>query len=119
VRARASFAWFNSQQDSFSSSLWRAGINADLLIPLARTSLWRLELGPSVGMPFVRQRDMLGHESSSYGFAYSGVAALSLRLQQHTFVSLNLEGGGEVFKLDGQRTNRAFGSALLGGLVAF
>jgi hypothetical protein len=57
--------------------------------------------------------------SHSFGFAYGVVAVFSVRLQDRTYLSLNLEGGGEMFKLDGQRTNRALGSALLGGVVAF
>jgi hypothetical protein len=119
LRARASIASFDSQQGVYQSSLWRAGANADLLVSLVRRPQWRIEIGPSVGMPFVHQRDMLGHASSSYGFGYSGVAVLSVRLQRRTYLSLNLEGGGELFKLNGQRTNRPVGSALLGGLLAF
>jgi hypothetical protein len=119
LRARASVASFDSQQDVYHSSLLRAGGSADLLVSLVRRPQWRIELGPSVGMPFVRQRDMLGHVSNSYGFAYSAVAVFSVRVQHRTYLSLNLEGGGEVFRLNGQRTNRVAGSALLGGLVAF
>lgn len=119
LRGRASFTSFDSQQDVYHSSLLRAGANADLLVSLVRRPHWRIELGPSAGLPFVRQRDLRGETSNSFGFAYSGVAVLSLRLQARTYISLSLEGGGEMFKLDGQRVNRATGNALLGGLFAF
>ena len=85
---------------------------------LVRSPLWRLDLGPSVGLPVVRQSTQ-GQLSSSFGFGYSGVGVLSLRLEERAYLSLSLEGGGEVFKLDGQRTSRATGNALLGGLMAF
>ena len=117
LRARASAASFDSQQDVYRSSLLRAGANVDFLFSLVRSQQWRIELGPSAGLPFVRQRD--SNDRVSFGLAYSAVAVLSLKLQDRTYVSLNLEGGGEYFKLDGQRVNRATGSALLGGFVAF
>ncbi len=120
LRARAAGASFDTQQDLYHSSLLRAGANLDFLFSLVRKPAIRIELGPSVGMPFVRQRSGVDDRvSHSFGFAYSGVAVLSVRLQDRTYLSLNLEGGGEMFKLDGQRTNRAFGSAMLGGVVAF
>jgi hypothetical protein len=119
LRARASAASFDSQQDVYRSSLLRAGANVDFLFSLVRSQQWRIELGPSAGLPFVRQRDSNDRVSQSFGLAYSAVAVLSLKLQDRTYVSLNLEGGGEYFKLDGQRVNRATGSALLGGFVAF
>jgi len=121
LRARASATSFGAQQDLYRSSLLRAAANLDLLVPIVGSSAWRLDLGPSVGMPFVRQteKDGAGRVSDSFGFAYSAVAMLSVKLQAHTYLSLNLEGGAEMFKLDGQRTNRALGSALLGGVVAF
>jgi hypothetical protein len=119
VRARASATTFRSQQDVYRSTLVRAGANLDLLLSLARRPSWRIELGPSVGMPFVRQDDLNGRVTTSFGLSYSAVALLSVRLQQRTYLSLSIEGGGEVFKLNEQRVNRATGSALLGGLVAF
>jgi hypothetical protein len=120
VRARASVASFDTQQDMYRSSLLRAGANLDFLVSLVRRPQWRIELGPSAGMPYVRQRNEQTLQiSQSFGFAYSAVAVLSVRLQEHTFLSLNLEGGGEMFKLDGLRGNKPLGSALLGGVVAF
>jgi hypothetical protein len=70
-------------------------------------------------MPIVRQRDMNGAVSSSFGFSYGAVAAVGARLYGRTSLSLNLDGGGEIFRLDGQRVHRAAGSALLGAVVGF
>lgn len=120
LRARASVMSFNTQQDLYHSSLVRAGANLDFLVSLVRTRYVRIDLGPSAGMPFMRQRsDIDGRLSNSFGFSYSAVAVFNLKLQDRTSLSLNLEGGGEMFKLDGQRVSRALGSALLGGVVAF
>jgi hypothetical protein len=92
----------------------------DLLLPLVLSERWTVQVGPSLGVPMVRQRDRNGDGvSNSYGFAYGGAAVVSARLYGRTYLSLNLDGGGEVFRLDGQRVHRAIGSALMGGVVAF
>jgi len=119
VRVRASAASFDSQQDIYRSSMLRATAAADVLLPIVARSAWALQLGPSVGVPMVRQRDMNGTVSSSFGFAYGAVLVTSAHLYGHTYLSLDLQGGGEVFRLDGERVHRASGSALLGGVVAF
>jgi hypothetical protein len=119
LRARASVASFDSQQDAYHSSLLRASANLDVLLPLLLTPNWAIQIGPSLGVPMVRQRDMRGLVSSSFGVAYGGAAVISVRIYDRTYLSLNLDGGGEVFRLDGTRVHRATGSALLGGVVAF
>jgi hypothetical protein len=119
LRVRASVASFDSQQDLYRSSLMRACASADLLLPLLISSNWAIQVGPSLGVPMVRQRDMYGIVSNSYGLAYGGAAVMSARLYGRTYLSLSLDGGGEVFRLDGARVHRATGSALLGGVVAF
>jgi uncharacterized protein YfiM (DUF2279 family) len=119
LRGRASGASFDSQQDVYRSSLLRATVNADLLFPLLRGHRFSVQLGPTLGLPMVRQRNMVGVVSSSFGFAYGGALAVSARLYDRTSLSLNLDGGGEIFRLDGQAVHRTTGSALLGGIVAF
>jgi len=119
VRGRISAASFDSQQDVYRSTLLRGGVNVDLLLPLSLSSRWAVQIGPSLGVPMVRQRDLIGFVSTSYGFAYGGAAVVSARIYGRTYLSLNLDGGGEIFRLDGQRVHRATGSALLGGMVAF
>jgi hypothetical protein len=94
LRARISAASFDSQQDIYRSSLLRASANVDLLLPLWRQPLGD-SVGPSLGVPMVRQRDMLGIVSTSYGFAYGGAAVVSARVYARTYLSLNLDGGGE------------------------
>ena len=119
LRGRASISSFDSQQDVYRSSLLRAGVNVDGLVSLPRLSRVSIQLGPTLGVPMMRQHDTRGVVTSSYGFSYGGVAAVSTRLYGRTSLSLNLEGGGEIFRLDGQAVHRATGSALLGGVVAF
>jgi hypothetical protein len=119
LRGRASFSWFDSQQDGYRSSLLRVGGDVDLLFPAIRRASWSIELGPTVGMPVLRQRDMRGTISSSYGFAYGGILAGSAKLYDRTYLSLNLSAGGELLRLDGRATHRTAASALIGGLFAF
>jgi hypothetical protein len=119
LRARVSAASFDSQRDVYRSSLVRAGASLDLLLPALMASRLTIELGPTLGMPMVRQRDMRGVVSTSFGFSYGGVAVVSARVYRRSYLSLSLDGGGEVYRLDGQRVHRATGSALLGALVVF
>jgi len=119
VRGRISASSFDSQQDVYRSSLLRASASVDLLLPLMLLDRWAVQLGPSLGAPMMRQRDQNSVSSTSYGFAYGGAAVISAWLYGRTYLSLNLDGGGEMFRLAGQRVHRATGSALLGGVVAF
>lgn len=119
LRVRAGAASFDSQQDVYRSSMLRAAVAADLLLPVVLRSGWGVQVGPSVGVPVVRQRDMSGAVSNSFGFSYGASAVLSARLYGHTYLSLDFQGGGEVFRLNSERVHRATGSALLGGVVAF
>jgi hypothetical protein len=119
LRARASVSAFDSQQDIYQSSLMRATASADLLLPLWFGRRLSVQVGPTLGMPMVRQRDMRGEVSNSFGFSYGGVATVSARLYRSAYLALNLDGGGELFRLDGQLVHRATGSALLGGVVGF
>jgi hypothetical protein len=119
VRVRASAASFDSQQDIYHSSVLRAAAAADVLLPIVVQPGWAIQIGPSVGVPMVRQREVTGSVSSSFGFAYGAAMVTSAHLYGHTYLSLDLQAGGEVFRLDGERVHRASGSALLGGVVAF
>ena len=119
LRGRASISSFDSRQDVYRSSLLRAGANVDGLVSLPLLSRVLIQLGPTLCVPMLRQHDMRGVVTSSFGFSYGGVAAVSTRLYGRTSISLNLDGGGEIFRLDGRIVHRAAGSALAGALVAF
>jgi hypothetical protein len=120
VRGRVSLSSFDSRQFDYRSTFLRATVNADVLLPILRFDRFSLQLGPSVGLPMVRQRDDQGGElSSSYGFSYAGVATLNALVFGRTALSLTVEGGGEIFRLNGARVHRAAGSALLGAVVGF
>ena len=113
-------ASFTSDDQGYHSSLLRVGTNLDVLFPLLLRQRFAIHLGPSVGMPIVRQHAGEDQLNRSYGFAYGAAATLSARIYGPTFLSLNLDAGGEVFKLNGNTLeHRATGSALLGGVVAF
>jgi hypothetical protein len=117
LRGRASVAAFDSQQDVYRSTLLRAGVNVDLLLPLWQTARFSVQLGPSLGMPIIRQKDMRGTVSSSFGFGYGAALVVNARVYGRTSLSLSLDGGGEIFRLDGQRVHRAAGGALLGAVL--
>jgi hypothetical protein len=119
LRGRASIASFESQQDIYTSSLLRVGAAADLLLPLWRGEHVLLQGGPSVGVPVIRQKDMRDVVSNSVGLSYGGVLVLGAKVLPQTILSLNVEAGGETFRLDGQTTSRATASALLGAAFGF
>ncbi|MBN2576351.1 MAG: caspase family protein [Deltaproteobacteria bacterium] len=118
LRGRASVSSFDAQQNVYRSTLLRAGVSVDLLLPVLRVSRFSVGLGPSVGMPIARQEDMFGTVTSSFGLSYGAALVLNARLYGRTWLSLSLDGGGEVFRLDGQRVHRATGSALLGAVLS-
>jgi hypothetical protein len=120
LRGRASIASFDSQEAGYRAMLLRTTASVDFLFPALRASRFSLQLGPSVGLPMVRQRyDESGEVSSSFGFSYGGVATVNALLFGRTALSLNVEAGGELFRLNGARVHRAAGSALLGAVVGF
>jgi hypothetical protein len=119
LRGRASFSSFDSQNSALRSTLLRGAVNADVLFPLLRRSRVSVQLGPSLGVPVVRQRDAIGEVTSSYGFSYGGVLTVNAHLFGRTALSLNLEGGGEIFRFNAERVHRGAGSVLLGAVVGF
>jgi hypothetical protein len=119
LRGRASFSAFDNSQDIYHSSLLRAALGLDLLLPVLVAERFSIHLGPTVGMPMVRQRDMRGEVGNSFGFSYGAAATVVARAYGRTFVSLNVDGGGELFRLDGQVVHRPAASALLGATLAF
>lgn len=119
VRGRVSVASFDAQQDIYRSSLLRASLDADLLLPVLAGRYFSLQLGPTLGVPMVRQKDMRGVVGNSFGFGYGGIVTAGTRVFRSTWLVLNLEAGGELFRLNGQAVHRGRGGALLGGVVAF
>ena len=119
LRGRVGVASFDAQQDVYRSSLLRASLDVDLLLPVLASRYVVVALGPTVGVPMVRQKDMRGVVGNSFGFEYGGIVTLGAYVYGRTLLVLNLEGGGEIFRLNGQAVHRARGSALLGGVVAF
>jgi len=101
------------------SNLVRMGGWLDFLVPLVEGEYVSLLLGPSVGAPIARERSFDNRISMSYGVSYGGALALALRLYGNTSLAVNLDGGGETYRLDGVRTHRATASLLIGGVVSF
>ncbi|HET6284897.1 MAG TPA: caspase family protein [Polyangia bacterium] len=116
-RGSADVSSFSADTQGYRSSLLRVTPALDLLIPVVDVGRLALLLGPSVGMPIVRQSG--DGTSNSFGFRYGGVALVMVRLTQVTWVTAAFDGGGELFRLDGQRTNKPVAGASLGGAVGF
>ena len=119
LRARAEFSSFDANYQDSQSTFLRFGLSLDALWPLAWTDRFALLLGPTVGMPIVRQQDTRYDGTYSFGLNYGGAASAMLRSYRSTWLVLSAQGGEEVFRLDGQRVQRAFGAVSLGGLFAF
>ena len=119
LRARAAFSPFDARSRDDQSSFLRFGISLDALWPLLWTDRFALLLGPTVGMPIVRQHDTRYDSTYSFGLTYGGTASAMLRTYRSTWLVLSAQGGGEVFRLNDQRVHRLVGGVSLGGLLAF
>jgi hypothetical protein len=119
LRARAEFSSFDANNQNNQSSFLRFGLSLDALWPLLWTDRFALLLGPTVGMPIVRQHDSRYDGTYSFGLSYGGAASAMLRSYRSTWLVLSAEAGGEAFRLDGQLVQRASAGISLGGLIAF
>jgi len=119
LRARAEFSSSQATSEGTQSSFFRAGLSIDALWPLYRADRFALLLGPTVGLPVVRQHDVLRDSSYSVGFSYGGAASAMLRSYRSTWLVLSAQGGGELFRLNNERVQRATAGVSLGGLFAF
>jgi len=119
LRARVEFSSYTSTQNDYQSSFLRTGLSIDALLPLYRGDRFALLVGPSIGMPVVRQHDVLHDSTYSVGLAYGGVASAMLRTYRSSWLVLSAQGGGEVFRLNDQRVQHATVGVSLGGLFAF
>jgi len=119
LRVRAEFSSYNATFQDYQSSFLRTGISFDALWPLYRTDRFALLLGPTVGVPIVRQHDVWHDSTYSFGLTYGAIASGMLRTYRSTWLVLSAQGGGEVFRLNDQRVQRATVGMSLGGLLAF
>jgi hypothetical protein len=119
LRVRGQIASFDSQQEGYRSSFLRTGGDINALVPVFVGSRLALHLGPYAGVPVVRQRDFRGDTMNSIGFAYGGIGTIGFRLYGNTGLQLGIEGGAEVFRLNGKVANRPTAQASLGAIVAF
>ena len=119
LRARAEFSSSEAKVQDVQSSFLRAGLSLDALWPLVWTDRLALLLGPTVGVPVVRQHDVWHDSTYSIGLTYGGTASAMLRSYGSTWLVLSAQGGGEVFRLNNQRVQRATVGVSLGGLLSF
>jgi hypothetical protein len=119
LRVRGEFSSSNARFQDYQSSFLRAGLSLDALWPLYRADRFALLLGPTVGVPIVRQHDVWHEGTYSVGLSYGGTASAMLRSYRSTWLVLSAQGGGEFFRLDNQRVQRATLGVSLGGLLAF
>ncbi|HXI58410.1 MAG TPA: hypothetical protein VNO55_20225, partial [Polyangia bacterium] len=101
----------------YRTSILRVTPALQLLVPVAAGDRIALRLGPSLGMPVLRQTG--DGATSSFGFGYGGLLLVMARVTDRAWLTAALEGGGELFRVDGRRTNRAVAGLSLGGAVGF
>ncbi|HEY2903949.1 MAG TPA: caspase family protein [Polyangia bacterium] len=119
-RLRGDVSSFSAETAGYRSSLLRLTPTLDLLAAAISGGSFGLLVGPSVGMPFVRQRgDDDGVVHHSFGFRYAATAVASLRVSSRTFVTATIDGGLELFRLNGAVTNRPVAAFALGGAFGF
>jgi hypothetical protein len=119
LRARGEFSYSDARLRDYQSSFLRAGLSLDALWPLYKADRLALLLGPTVGMPIVRQHDIWHDGTYSVGLDYGAAASAMFRSYRSTWLVLSLQGGGELFRLNSQLAQRLTGGVSLGGLVAF
>jgi hypothetical protein len=119
LRGRVSASSFDSNTETLSSKLTRMGASLDALYPILDGNWVAVGLGPSVGFTVTRQKDLAGKDWPSYGFTYAGAMLLTLRVTSNSYLAVNLDGGAEVLRYNGVRTQRGIASGLVGGIVSF
>jgi hypothetical protein len=119
LRVRGEFSSYDARFQYYQSSFLRGGLSLDALWPLYRADRFALLLGPTVGVPMVRQHDVWHDSTYSFGLTYGGTASAMVRSYRSTWLVLSAQGGGEVFRLNDQRVQRATVGVSLGGLLGF
>jgi hypothetical protein len=117
--ARGEISSFDANRQDYRSSYLRTGLSIDALWSIYRADRVALLLGPTVGVPVVRQHDSGQASTYSIGLSYGGIASAMVRSYRSTWLMVSAQGGGEVFRLDNQRVQRAVVGVSLGGLIAF
>jgi hypothetical protein len=119
LRVRGEVSSSDARVQDYQSSFLRAGLSLDALWSLYRADRLALMLGPTVGLPVVRQHDVWHDGSYSVGFTYGGAASAMFRSYRSTWIVLSAQAGGELFRLNDRRVQQATMGVSLGGVVAF
>jgi hypothetical protein len=119
LRARAEFSSSDAKFQDYQASFLRVAVAIDALWPLYRADRFALLLGPTIGLPVVRQHDAQRDSSYSFGLTYGGAASAMLRSYRSTWLVLSAQGGGEVFRLNNHLTQQATVGMSLGGMLTF
>jgi len=119
LRVRGEFSSSDARVQDYQSSFLRTGLSLDALWSLYRADRLALMLGPTVGVPVVRQHDVWHDGSYSVGFTYGGAASAMFRSYRSTWIVLSAQAGGELFRLNDKRVQQATMGVSLGGVVAF
>ena len=118
-RLRADLASFSANVAGFRSTLLRVAPVLDALYTVAAPGPLALSLGPSLGVPFVRQRGDDGSVHHSVAFHAGAALVGMLPVAGGAQITATLDGGIETYRLDGARTNRPVASLSVGGAFAF
>jgi hypothetical protein len=116
-RATVDVSSVSADVQGYRTSILRVTPALQLLLPVATGDRIAVLLGPSLGMPLLRQTG--DGATSSFGFGYGGLALAMARLTDRAWLTAALAGGGELFRVDGRRASRAVAGLSLGGAVGF
>ncbi|HEY0709133.1 MAG TPA: hypothetical protein VGG33_20150, partial [Polyangia bacterium] len=122
LRVRGALSRFEvTSPDVPTSRFLRLAPQIEIAGQVFRRDRLRLDAGPLLGAPIVRQSAPGEAARLSYGLQYGLASTLALALgsNQNRLLGLAVAGGGEWFKLDGQRQHRKSGAITLFGGVAF
>jgi hypothetical protein len=101
----------------YRTSILRLTPAIQILLPVVSGDRLALLLGPSLGMPILRQTG--DGTTSSVGLGYGAIGLAMARLTDHTWLTAAVEGSGELFRVDGRRTNKGVAGLSVGGAIGF
>jgi hypothetical protein len=119
LRARLDLSSYDAEHFGYRSSLMRTAPAFDLLYPLVGADRFTLLAGPTVGVPVLRQKDLRGETTRSWGLSWGGVATAGVRAVGGLWLTGTGTAGGELFRLNGAQEHRTAVSVAFGAAYAF
>jgi len=98
---------FEAEDRGYRSSVLRVHPALDLRYPVWQRRATVLTVGLRAGVPIARQHDASDRTGWSWGAAYAGTVSLEAPIAGSLRLLLDVSGGGETFRLNGELDTRA------------